>query len=156
MMMSGSSFKSDSTFKYCLVQSTPILNPQFIDTRLFKFESLNPSVLHVVYCVFGFEKSIDRCVWVSHHPTNTQSFRLSLPFSHLDLWNNAALCLPLRKLPDSSTDAVRTTKLPNMESILSSIRALDRLVVFLTNFCRKSCVNESLHCSLDICSADLW
>ena len=59
MMMSGSSFKSDSTFKYCLVQSTPILNPQFIDTRLFKFECLNPSVLHVVHCVFGFEKSID-------------------------------------------------------------------------------------------------
>ena len=58
MMMSGSSFKSDSTYKYCLVQSTPTLNPQFNGTRLFKFESLCPSVLHVVCCVFGFEKSI--------------------------------------------------------------------------------------------------
>ena len=59
MMMSGSSFKSDSTYKYCLVRATPTLNPQFNDTRLFKFESLKPGVLLVVYCVFGFEKSID-------------------------------------------------------------------------------------------------
>ena len=45
MTMSGSSFKSDSAYKYCLVQSTPTPNPQVNDTRLFKFESLNPSVL---------------------------------------------------------------------------------------------------------------
>ena len=45
MMMCGSSFKSDSTYKYCPIQSTPTLNPQF--------ESLNPGVLRVFYCVFG-------------------------------------------------------------------------------------------------------
>ena len=43
-MTSGSSFKSDSTFVYSQVQFTPTLNPQFNDTRLFKFESLNPDV----------------------------------------------------------------------------------------------------------------
>ena len=34
MMMSGSSFKSDSIYKYCLVQSTPTLNPQLDDTKI--------------------------------------------------------------------------------------------------------------------------
>ena len=29
------------------------------DTGLFKFESLNPGILHVVQCVFGFEKRTD-------------------------------------------------------------------------------------------------
>ena len=60
MIMSGSSFKSDSAYKYCLVQSTPSPNPQVNDSRLFKFDSLNPSVLPCRSLRLGiFEKSID-------------------------------------------------------------------------------------------------
>ena len=45
-MISGSSFKSDSTYKYCQVQSTPTPNPQFNHTRLFFFLNLGiPGVL---------------------------------------------------------------------------------------------------------------
>ena len=82
MMMSGSSFKSDSTHKYCPVQSTPTLNPQFNDTRLFKFESRCSSMSFTAS--LEFEKSIDVFESIII-PQTLKSCRRALPFSHLHL-----------------------------------------------------------------------
>ena len=59
-----------------------------------------------------------------------------------------------------STDQIHRIKLPDVGSILGSIHALDLSVnfvfaKFLTIFCGKSDVNESLGCSLEMCSADV-
>ena len=88
--MSGSSFKSDSAYKYCLVQSTPTLNQECS-----KLKSLSPSVLRVGYCVFGFEKSIDVFESLTSNKHSKLPSRIAILTSWFGLWNNAALCLPL-------------------------------------------------------------
>ena len=59
-----------------------------------------------------------------------------------------------------STDQVHIIKLPDVGSIWSSVHALDQSANFvfamlLRIFCGKSDVNESLGCSLELCSADV-
>ena len=59
-----------------------------------------------------------------------------------------------------STDELDVVELPDVGSVLGSIHALDQFAnfvftVFLTILCRKSDVNESLGCSLEMCSADV-
>ena len=59
-----------------------------------------------------------------------------------------------------STDQVHIIKLPDVGSILSSELALDQsanfvFAILLTILCGKFDVNESLGCSLEMCSADV-
>ena len=58
------------------------------------------------------------------------------------------------------TDQVHRIKWPDVGSILSSVHALEQSANFvfgilLTILCGKSDVNESLGCSLELCSADV-
>ena len=59
-----------------------------------------------------------------------------------------------------STDQIHEIKLPDVGSVLGSIHALDQaanfvFAIFLTILCGKSDVDESLGCSLEMCSADV-
>ena len=57
-----------------------------------------------------------------------------------------------------STDQGHVVKLPDVRHVWSSIHALDHsanfvITIFLTIFCWKADINESLGCSLEMCSA---
>ena len=59
-----------------------------------------------------------------------------------------------------STDQIDIIKVTDVGSVLSSVHALDQsanfvLAILLTILCGKSDVNESLGCSLEMCSADV-
>ena len=59
-----------------------------------------------------------------------------------------------------STDQIHLIKLPDVRSVLNSVHALDQSanVVFaslLKILCGKFDLNESLGCSLEMCSADV-
>ena len=61
---------------------------------------------------------------------------------------------------DFRSDQIHTIKLPGVGSVLSSIHALDPyandvFAILLSTFCGMSDVNESLGCSLEMCSADV-
>ena len=59
-----------------------------------------------------------------------------------------------------STDQIHVLKLPDAGSVLSSVHALDQsanfvFAILLTILCGKFDVNESLGCSLEMCSVDV-
>ena len=59
-----------------------------------------------------------------------------------------------------STNQVHLVKLPDVRSVFSFIHALDQFAnfvftIFLTIFCRKFDIYESVGCSLKMCSADV-
>ena len=59
-----------------------------------------------------------------------------------------------------STDQVHIIKLPDVGSVLSSVHAIDQsahfvFAILLTILCGKFDVNESLGCSLEMCSIDI-
>ena len=84
----------------CPVWSTPTLNSRLNNSKLFTSESSESKCSHVFRCVFGFEQTID--VFESIIIWQTQSSPCTAFLtSWIGLWNNAALCLPLRKPPNS-------------------------------------------------------
>ena len=81
-----------------------------------------------------------------------------LAFS-FEMWNNAALCLPLRNPPNSPQIKV-TCQVAKCEKHLGfhtyswSVCQLC-FAIFLSNFCWKTDAHESLRYSLEMCSADV-
>ena len=107
----------------------------------------------VVHCVVGFEY---RCVWIHHHPTNTQSHP-ALPFSHLHLdCRTMRHCVCLPHLEHTSFEETNTL-IPPMQFAPPSCQMCEASLSFHTcfrqmnrvpvDFLRKSDVNESLDCS---------
>ena len=136
------------------------LRTRFNIRRLFTSESSNHKCSNVFRCVFGLEKTVVVCQSIIIQPT-LKVVAMHCHY-HILIWIVKQCCAVFASPEASllSTDQVHVTKLPNVESILSSIHALDPsakfvFVIFLTIFCGKSDVNKSLGCSMEVCSADV-
>ena len=127
--------------------------------RLFTSESSNPSVpmSFAVYLDLG---RLSMC----SSPSSSDKHRVIAMHchSHILIRMVEQCCAVFASLEASqlSTDHVHIIKLRDVGSVLSSAHALDQSANFvftmlLTILCGKFAVNESLSCSLEMCSADV-
>ena len=125
-----------------------------------KSDSSNPSV-SISFAVFWDLRGLS--MWSS--PSSSDKHTMSSPCTailtlSLELWNNAALCLPLRNPTNSPKIRVTWSSCQLWDRVLSSTHSLDLsanfvFAIFLTVLCWKSDVDESLDCSFEGCSADV-
>ena len=109
---------------------------------------------------FGFEKTV--VVFESIIVCHTHKVIAAHCHSHILIWI-VEQCYTVFASSESShlfSDQSYSVKLPDVGSILSSVHALDQsanfvFAILLTIVCGKSDVNESLGCSLEMCSADV-
>ena len=156
LLMSGACLKPSSKSKTVQFDLPRLYTQSSTGEVFFTSETSNLSV-PMSFAVYFHLRSLS--VWLS--PSSSDKDRKSSPHtailtSSFELWKNAALFFSSQ----FSTDQGHVLKLPDVRSILSSIRAPDQFANFafakcLTIFCWTTDVYESLGCSLEVCSADV-